>query len=201
MNRPPTPFSQLLDNWLASKKPKTIAGLMTVSSEKSFAIIFMVLMAIPALPLPTGGVTHVFEIITALVALELVAGRRTVWLPSRWLHRPLGNTLEKKTLPYLSRKIAWLEKHSRPRWGGLLRSRAYLRLVGLAVIVLTAGAFLAPPFSGLDTIPALGVVGVALSLILDDFVIFAAGFVVGIFGIVLEISLGAAIVTFIQRTF
>ena len=35
----------------------------------------MILLGVPALPLPTGGVTHVFEVITVLLAAQLVVGR------------------------------------------------------------------------------------------------------------------------------
>jgi hypothetical protein len=190
-----TAFSKQLDDWLSSRKPKTIAGLIAVSGEKSFAVVFLVLMAIPALPLPTGGLTHIFEIITMLLALELIVGRKTIWIPKKWLDRQLGTTLEKRTLPYLVRKIRWLEKYSRRRLPSLLN----LRLVGLVVIVFSLGAFLAPPFSGLDTLPALGVVLVALSLILEDFALFGAAIIVGILGIILEVGFGAAIVALGRR--
>ena len=192
-NKTSAPFSNQLESWLRSKHPKTIGGLLTVSSQKSFAVLFMVLMAIPALPLPTGGVSHIFEIITIVVALQLVLGRRTVWLPAAWLRRPLGKSLEQKTLPYLIRKIRWLEKHSRPRLGGLLEDHNFLRLVGLMVVGLSLGAFLAPPFSGLDTLPAMGVVGISLSLILEDIAILVIALILGVVGVVLEITLGAAI--------
>src|SRR5579871_3256472 len=95
------PFSSQLEQWLQSTKPKTIAGLVELSGDKGFALIFLVLMAIPALPLPTGGVTHVFELITALLALEMIAGRQTVWLPKKWSNRQLGKGTLQKTLPKL----------------------------------------------------------------------------------------------------
>lgn len=194
-------FSYQLEAWLKSDEPKSIAGLIKVTEEKSFAVIFLVLMAIPALPLPTGGVTHVFEVITMLLALELIIGRTTIWLPQKWLERPLGRTLEDRTLPYLVKKIRWLEKYSRPRLEGVLRDHNYLRLVGLVVVIFSLGAFLAPPFSGLDTVPSLGVVAIALAMILEDFVVFAAGLVIGTLGLVLEIGLGAAVVKGIQSLF
>ena len=46
--------------------------------------MFVLLLAVPALPLPTGGATHVFEVIAMLVALQLIVGRRQIWLPARW---------------------------------------------------------------------------------------------------------------------
>ena len=197
----PLAFSDQLETWLHSRKPKTIAGLISVSGEKSFALVFLVLMAIPALPIPTGGVTHVFEVIVILLCLELIIGRRTIWLPKRWLHRKLGKTITTRGLPYLIRKVRWLEKYSRPRMRGLLAKRLYLRLVGLTVLVLTIGAFIAPPFSGLDTLPSMGAVGIALGLILEDAVIYVLGLTIGIGGIALEIGLGAAVTETITRLF
>ena len=95
-------FSQELESWLKSRRPKTLAGLTNTFAEKSFAIAFLILMAIPALPLPTGGVTHVFELINMLLALELIAGRKEVWLPKKWRTQKLEHVLEKKTLPFAS---------------------------------------------------------------------------------------------------
>ena len=49
-------------------------------------MLFVLLLALrPALP--TGGVTHVFELIAMLLALQLIVGRRHVWLPERWRQR------------------------------------------------------------------------------------------------------------------
>ena len=198
-NRYMAKFSTQLDTWLHSNKPKTVAGLIAMSREKSFAVLFLVLMAIPALPLPTGGISHIFEVITMLVALEMVIGRTSVWLPKKWLQRPLGSNLESRTLPYIVKKVRWLEKYSRPRFAGLMTGRNYLRVVGLIVIIFTLGSFLAPPFSGLDTIPAMGVVGIALALILEDAVLFIIGCTVGVVGILVEVSLGAAVIKFLGR--
>ncbi len=48
----------------------------------------MLLLGVPALPIPTGGATHVFELVAMLIALQLIAGRKEIWLPQRW--RKLG---------------------------------------------------------------------------------------------------------------
>jgi hypothetical protein len=49
---------------------------------------------------------------------------------------------------------------------------------------------LAPPFSGLDTLPALGVVLLSLGVLLEDFLVVIAGVMVGVAGVLLEITLG-----------
>jgi len=62
------------------------------------------------------------------------------------------------------------------------------------VIIGCTAAFLAPPFTGLDTIPALGVVLLSLGVLLEDFAVVAVALVVGGAGIALEIFLGKAAV-------
>ena len=70
-----------------------------VFAEKSFAVTIMLLMIVPAIPLPTGGVTHVFEVITVLLAAQMVLGRGTIWLPERWQKRELGDAITGKAIP------------------------------------------------------------------------------------------------------
>ena len=46
----------------------TIGSLADVLDERGFAIVLMILMLPSALPIPTGGVTHVLEVFAALIA-------------------------------------------------------------------------------------------------------------------------------------
>ena len=67
-------------------------------------------------------------------------------------------------------------------------------MFGLLVIGGSAAAFFAPPFTGLDTLPALGVVFLSLAMLLEDALVAFAGVVVLVVGVVLEVVLGAAAV-------
>jgi hypothetical protein len=184
-------FSQELESWLSSKGSKTIQSLVDNFAEKSFAVLFLLLMAIPALPLPTGGVTHIFEIIVMLLALELIAGRRSVWLPRRWRERNLPKKLRTAALPSLIRLIERAEKFSRPRLHKLLNNSFSVRVIGLVILIMALFAFIAPPFSGLDTLPSFGAVLISLGMILDDIILCLAGFVAGLVGIGLVVALGS----------
>ena len=167
---PPRRFSDELEAWLNAPGPKTIGGLDEQFAEKGFAVILLLLMVLPATPLPTGGITHALEIIAIVVALQLVLGRRNLWLPKRWRARELGATFTGKAAPFIVRRIRTFERISRPRGTRFLETTLALRLGGLAIGGLAVAAFLAPPFSGLDTLPSLGAVVIALALILDDLV-------------------------------
>jgi hypothetical protein len=186
-------LSEQLERWLRSDHRKTIGGLVELFQEKSFAVLFVVLLAIPALPLPTGGVTHVFEVIAMLLALELIIGRREVWLPDRWLRRELPEGIEKQGA-VLIRRIRWIERHSMARLGVLLSSRISGIVFGAVVLGLSVTAFLAPPFTGLDTLPSLGVVLISLGVLFEDALLALVGLVIGAAGVLLVIVLGRAAV-------
>jgi len=186
-------FSDQLERWLQSDEPKTVENLGVVFGDKSFAVTALLLMFVPAIPVPTGGVTHVFELITVILGAEMIVGARTIWLPGRWRDRELGETLTAKAIPFIARTIRWFERFSRPRLASLYEQRWFMRFVGVIVVALAVGAAFAPPFSGLDTLPALGAVIVALSIILNDALLLVVGLVIGTGGVVLIITIGAAI--------
>jgi hypothetical protein len=182
--------SEQIERWLSGDTLKTLGGLVDAFGEGSFAVLFVLLMALPALPLPTGGATHVFELVTMLLAIELVVGQRRVWLPRRWQRLELTGAFSQKVISVLLARIRWLERLSRPRGRRLFDRRASGVLFGALVFVLALTAFLAPPFSGLDTLPAIGVVVLALGFLLTDIVVAVAGVVVGALGVVAVLVLG-----------
>jgi len=191
----PEQVSKQIERWLASDGDKTLGGLIDVFQAKSFALIFILLLGVPALPLPTGGATHVFEIIAMLVALQLVAGRDKIWLPERWRKVELGTGGGRTRFIHgLMKAIRWVERFSRPRLRFLFDHRASNSVFGLLVIAGSLGAFLAPPFTGLDTLPALGVVLLSLGVLLEDFAVVVLALIVGGAGVLLEIALGKAAV-------
>jgi hypothetical protein len=172
--------------------------MSTVFAERSFAAMILLLMILPATPLPTGGVTHAFEVITVLLGLQMVIGRRTIWLPARFARRSLGATTTDKAIPFIVKLIRRVERFSRPRATWLFDNGLFYRLIGVVVIVFAIGAAFAPPFTGLDTLPALGAVAVALSIILKDVLVFAFGVALGGGGVVLIVTVGAALYKFVQ---
>jgi len=190
--KPPERVSVELERWLGGTGTKTLQSLGDLFGEKSFAIVFVLLLGVPALPLPTGGVTHVFEIIAALLALELIAGRTQVWIPERWRAIELAGPRQQRFLAGLMRMIRRLGRISRPRFRFLFDHRLSNLVFGLLVLAGTAGAFLAPPFTGLDTLHALGVVLLSLGVLLEDIIVVLAAVVVGVAGVALEIVLGTA---------
>ena len=181
------------------RRDEDARALSDVFAEKSFAVTILLLMFVPALPLPTGGISHVFEAITVVLAGQMVLGLRTIWLPERWQRRELGATTTDKAIPFMVRWIRRVERFSRPRGAWLFRQGWMLRLLGLLMMGLAIAAALAPPFSGLDTLPSLGAVAVALAIILEDVVVLAIGILIGTGGVVLILTVGAVILRVLRN--
>jgi hypothetical protein len=187
----PVRISDELQGWLDGDGEKTIGGLIEVFDKRAFALIFVMLMGVPALPLPTGGATHVFEVITVL-ALQLVAGREEIWLPRRWRARTFDT--DGRFIRVLLRTIRRVERLSRRRLSILFGHRLSNLVFAVFVAVGATAAFLAPPFTGLDTLPALGVVLISLGVLLEDFAFVAVGVVIAAAGVLLEVAVGSTAV-------
>jgi hypothetical protein len=192
--------SDQLERWLRGEEPKTLSSLLDIVGPGSFALLFVVLMAPAALPLPTGGATHVLEVIVALLALQLIIGRHEIWLPQRWQQRDLGGRSE-KFIGGLLKQIRRIERFSRPRWRWVFRLPLIRRVFGLLVLGFTIAAFFAPPFSGLDTLPALGVLVLSIGFLAEDVILAAAGLTIGVVGVSVAIFLGDLVISFFRDLF
>jgi hypothetical protein len=195
----PPKVSDELERWLKGDSRKTVGGLIELFEEKSFALLFVLLLGVPALPLPTGGVTHVFEILAVVLAAQLVVGRHEIWVPRRWCELEIGGPKQQKFLEGLMKLIRKLERFSKPRFRFLFNHRVSNAVFGVLVIAGSVAAFVAPPFTGLDTLPSLGVVLISLGVLLEDIIVVAVGLVVGVAGVILEIVLGSAAVGGVKK--
>ena len=195
----PAKASQEIERWLAGEGTRTLGSLIDLFQEKSFALLFVILLGVPALPLPTGGATHVMEVIAMLLALQLILGRDEIWLPARWRALELAGERQQRFIAGLMRFIRTLERFSRPRLRFLFGRRLSNIAFGVLALLGSVAAFAAPPFTGLDTLPALSVVLIALGVLLEDFAVVAAGLLMMVAGVALEVVLGAAAIEGVGR--
>lgn len=194
-------FSTELSNWLKSNNNRTLLQLDEFFGDRTFAILFMFMMSASALPIPTGGVTDVFAAVTIVFSMQMVLGRKNLWLPRRWRTMKLNKTFTNKLLPGLVRLIRWLEKFSNPRMLWVFEGRTSDIILGISVALLAAATIAAPPFSGLDTIPALGIVILSAGIVLKDGLMTVIGWLIGAGGIAIQLLLGKAVIELFQRLF
>jgi hypothetical protein len=151
-------------------------------------------MSPSAMPIPTGGVTTILEIISALVCLQLIFGRRELWLPKKWQKMHVPKSIITKVLPLIIKILKKSEKISNLRLSNIVNKTYFKSLLGLLLLIFTAGSFFAPPFSGLDTLPAMGAVALCFVILLEDVIFLPIGLILGGSGILLELIFGAKII-------
>ena len=193
--------SEEIERWLESEGDKTLGSIIELFEEKSFALLFILLLGVSALPLPTGGATHVFEIVAMLLAVQLIAGRDQIWLPERGRRLRLAGPSQQRFINRLMKTIRWLERFSRPRATYVFDHRLSNIVFGVLVLAGSLAAFVAPPFSGLDTLPSLGVVLLSIGVLLEDLAIVVLAVAVGVAGAAVELVLGRAVVRGIGNLF
>ena len=111
----------------------------------------------------------------------------------------IGVATGEKFATSLLRQVRWAERWSHPHLRFLFGHRLSRLVFGILVLAFTLAAFLAPPFSGLDTLPSLGIVLLALGVLLEDFLLAVAGFVIGALGALLVFVLGSRAVQLVQQ--
>ncbi len=185
----PARASELIRSWSRAPGEKTLGSFIDAMDAAGFALLVVILMAPTALPIPTGGLTHIFELATVLLALQLIAGRQDVWLPARIRRVRLDGGNASRFVGAVERYVGKLEKITKPRGRIFFGNRASDVLFGFGVLLGTVAAAVAPPFSGLDTLPALGVVLLALSVLAKDILVIWVGVAVIAAGVFAEIFL------------
>ncbi|QFU16954.1 exopolysaccharide biosynthesis protein [Microvirga thermotolerans] len=176
----------------------TVRDIMGVLQDRAFALL-IVLLALPnCLPMPPP-IPLVCGLLLALVAVQIVFGRPTPWLPNTLLNRSIAAVdVERavgRALPIFRR----LERFSRPRMT-FLDTPFAMRLMGLVILVMAFGLLFAPPFVG--QIPmGLAVCLVGLGLVERDGVVVVCGLVVGAFGLTLSLGFIYAVFSGLETLF
>lgn len=171
------PLSQVIEDILneAGTQPMRLGALLDRTEERGFGLLMLILglpMLIPFLP---PGSSTVVGPIYAMFAVQMLSGSTRPWVPQRLR----DHVLSSQTVEILRRRgvpiIRAVERLSRSR-GIWLEERHTLRLVG--VVVLLMGLILLGPFPLLNTLPAVSVMLLGMSLINRDAAFMVAGFLV-----------------------
>jgi hypothetical protein len=156
----------------------SLQELLALIGEQSL-LLFCTILTLPfLLPVSIPGVSTVFGIVIIFIGLSVTLNR-TLWLPERLLHHQVTRD---NLIPVLEKGIQFFERLE--RWMGkrlpaLTQGALMNRVHGLA---LTAGGvFLLFPLSLIpfsNTLPALGVLLLALGMLQRDGYFIVAGYVV-----------------------
>ncbi|WP_167767246.1 exopolysaccharide biosynthesis protein [Jannaschia formosa] len=149
-----------------------VAGLR----DRSFAPL-MVLFAVPNVFLYLPGSSVITSLPLMMIALQLVAGRPSVWLPKALSDRSIDRAMFRKIVYYSLPWVERIERLARPRlWPGA--TTTVDRAIGIACLLMSLLLFLPIPFA--NAVPALAIIALALALSERDGLWLTLGFLFSI---------------------
>ncbi|MDE5077041.1 MAG: exopolysaccharide biosynthesis protein [Trichodesmium sp. St16_bin4-tuft] len=162
----------------------TLRDIIDLAGERIFGFLFVILSLPSALPIPAPGYSIPFGILLFLLAVQLIIGSTTPWLPQSWLN----NTISlQKVQGILNSGIPWLRKIeliSRPRLSYICTSIIGRIVVGCAIALM--GISMMIPIPGTNTLPAIGIFVTGFGLLDDDGFISLLGLVLCLMGAILS---------------
>ncbi len=176
------PLGQALDELLASENLRgpSIKEITGAVGEKGFGLVLMVLSLPSALPVPAPGYSTPFGIVIGLIALQMMLGRETLWIPERLKRVRIKPSIARRMLGTAARFLKKIERFIRPRqrW---IRSRA--GQAGLASVILIMASLMMLPIPLTNTFPAMVIFLIGIGLSEEDGLLAICAFGVGVLAI------------------
>lgn len=152
----------------------TLRSLLPVQDARAHALITVFLSICFLHPIPMPGVSTLFGSIIAVAGARMAA-RRGLWVPERWLDRPLPAKALAVVFHASHRVALKLERVLKPRWEWLASHEHAVRAHGCAVAV--CGFLLLVPLPPPTNFPpATAALLLCLGLLERDAIVLAAGY-------------------------
>lgn len=156
-----------------------LGDLVSGLRDRSFAPL-LVLFAVPNVFLYLPGSSVITGLPLMIVALQLIVGRPSVWLPRALSDRSVDRASFARIVHYSMPWVERIERLARPRlWPGATASVD--RVIGLACLVMSLLLFLPIPFA--NGVPALAIIALGLALSERDGLWLIAGFAASVFAL------------------
>lgn len=177
----PRRLSHVLRDLEAGLGPRISLGdLVAGLRDRSFAPL-MVLFAVPNAFLYIPGSSVITGLPLMIVALQLISGRPSVWLPKALSDRSVERASFARIVHYSLPWVERIERLARPRfWPGMTASVD--RTIGAACLVMALLLFLPIPF--FNGVPALAIIALGLALSERDGFWLIAGLIASALAIV-----------------
>ncbi|NJN71539.1 MAG: exopolysaccharide biosynthesis protein [Limnothrix sp. RL_2_0] len=151
----------------------SLAQIIALAEEKVFGIVLLLLAFPSALPIPAPGYSTPFGVLIFVVAVQLIMGRKKLWLPLSWQKKTLktetAQGVLQKGLPILKK----IEAIAHPRFPMVCQSTGGKLVMGVAIAIMATSMMI--PIPGTNTLPAMSIFLIAFGLQEDDGLISAGG--------------------------
>ena len=122
--QPPAHLSAILDalDRAANRQRVTVQMILKELGERSFAPLLLVpalLLVSPLSGIP--GVPTVGSIVMGLIVVQSLVGRQHIWLPDMLMRRHVSGKRLLRSVSWIRKPAAWVDRHTRRRLSWLTR--------------------------------------------------------------------------------
>lgn len=157
--------------------PIAFGRLLDAAGERAFGLALLILALPSALPIPATGISTPLGIAIALLALQMLAGRHTLWVPERVQKMNIRHGIADKMLRGLTAVLKICERFLHPRWH-FMHSMRGRRIYALQILLLSIVMQVPLPLT--NTIPAAVIFVMALAMTEEDGLIGALTNILGV---------------------
>ena len=151
----------------------TVGELVERIGDRGFGLLFLILALPAALPVPAPGYATPFGILMIIGGAQIIAGRRSMWLPEGMRKRTVSHKMLAFSVKNGRVPLGVVEFLIRPRLAGLAKNRAFLSAVG--VIVVLMACFMTLPVPLTNTAPSFVIFVLAAGMLEEDGLVLLAG--------------------------
>jgi len=167
-----------------------IGELLDLMPRRGFGFLLVAISLPSAFPLPAGGYSLPFALLIILLALQIMVGRSSPFLPHKVRSKNITaraiTFIQKRGIPFLRR----MERISKPRLEFLHRRRPFNFLIGLVILLVALVMLL--PVPGTNTIFALAILLMGFGMANNDGLFILGG---GLLGLAALAILSAIVIT------
>ncbi len=163
-----------------------------MAGERIFGFLLLIISLPSALPIPAPGYSAPFGFLIFLLAMQLIFGVTTPWLPSKMMNGSMKIDTARK---FVKMGLPWVQKIeavTKPRLTYICSGVIGKLIIGLMIALMGISMMIIIP--GTNTLPAIGVFVTAFGLQEDDGFIVLAGLVICFFAAAVTISIIMAVI-------
>jgi hypothetical protein len=186
-------LSQMLQELLDEddSTPLTVGALVDHFEDRGLATTLAVLALPIALPIPMPGISAIFGLPMLVIALQITARKKRLWLPEGLRKRDMNRERFKKIATAAIRWMKRIEFFLKPRWVWLCHP-VLQSFYGLICAWLALMLILPIPFG--NVLPSLSISVLALALLERDGIAVIVGLILSCVSIVLTAGAMVAVI-------
>ncbi len=176
----------------------SLGSLRSALGDRSFAALLVVFSSINLIPILPPGSTLVFGIPPLIIAVQMILGHKSVWLPRALLNRSFSAPRFKSIMRAVTPRLRRIEHFIKPRlWPFPVMFGE--RLVGILCALLSILVIL--PIPGANWIPAFAMVLMGLSLSQRDGILLTLGLGIGVGFLAFLVAIAGTVQSFAHGFF